>query len=177
MRQFSILSNRTLAPTPQTAVKGLCVCHDHDTVRTSPLLLIVHISQQDVSNQDRCHDRLAWQYKHVDGLSRVYRAPLAPRPWFEDGVLLELPARLVCIAVCTSFLSGAQAQVAVLKEREGEFTEPVLVSADLYHIVPDRPCAPLEGPFLHDNLLLDASPLLPNLCCTWRSREALRSAR
>ena len=73
---------------------------------------------------------------------------------------LELPARLVCIAVCTAFLS---AQVAVLKEREGEFTEPVLVSADLYHIVPDRPCAPLEGPFLHDNLLLDAAPLPTSL--------------
>ena len=56
-------------------------------------------------------------------------------------------------------LSGAQAQVAVLKEREGEFVEPVLVSADLYHIVTDCPCAPLEGPFLHDNLLLDAAPL------------------
>ena len=37
------------------------------------------------------------------------------------------------------------------------------LSANLYHVVPGRPCTPLEGPFLHDNLLLDAAPFPASL--------------
>ena len=56
--------------------------------------------------------------------------------------------RLVGIAVLTTFLLGAQPQVAVLKEREGQFAEPVLISNYLCQFISDRLCAPLEGAFL-----------------------------
>ena len=124
----------------------------------------MHIPHQRDSEADRCHDLLAGPYKHVAGLVGVDPAPLAPRPWFEDGVHLELPARLVFIAVVTAFLTRAQPQVAVLKVREGELAEPVLASADLCHIaVLNSLCAPLEGPFLYDQLLFDVAALPASL--------------
>ena len=87
-------------------------------------------AHQSGSKVDRCRDLLAGLYKHVDGLGGVDPAPLAHRPWFRDGLNLELPTCQVCVAGFTAFLSGAQPQVAVLKEREDEFAEPALVSAN-----------------------------------------------
>ena len=124
----------------QTAMKGLRVRRDHDTVRTSPLLPIVHIPHQRDREVDRCNDLLAGPYKHVAGLVGVDPAPLAPRPRFEDGVHLELPARVVSFS-CGSGVEPSprshcylRLSVAVLKVRLGEFAEPVLASSYLCHI-------------------------------------------
>ena len=160
----------------QTAVKGLRVRRSARSWYRAhvALLPIVYIAHPHDSEADRCQYLLAGPYKHVAGLVRVNPALLAPRPRFDDRGNLELPARLVFIAVVAAFLTGAPGSpapgrtaplsVAVLKVRTGEIAEPVLA---FLRSVPHRRsrlslCA-LEGPFLYDKLLFDVTALPASL--------------